>query len=470
MIKLKPFLICLFLLLNSIAIGQEFKGKWYGVLNVYGQDLALVINLTNDSGEWKGTMDSPDQKAFGIPMSKVEVKDQQISFSIDKLNVKYDGKLISNEEIVGKFHQSGFEADLIFKTSVIEKTIVAHLQEPIPPFPYSEEEVSFDNENAAITFSGTLTTPVVDSRTVPVVILISGSGPQDRNEEILGHKPFLILSDRLTREGIAVLRYDDRGTGKTTGSFSNATSEDFAADVMSAIKYVKTRPYIDSNKIIVMGHSEGAMIATMVAARTENVFAVVSLAGPGILGSDLLREQQFLISKANGATEKELKQLQKFNDGFYPNLVGDSINIIEKNTREFLEKTASKLSKKDLEKSGLTSREDWVKTNISAFVNPWMLYFLNYNPIEDLQNVQCHYLALNGSVDLQVAVKSNLESIRKNCNPKAPKIKKVIEIPGLNHLFQPSKTGNPTEYGGIEITFDESALKEITGFMHEILK
>ena len=208
------------------------------------------------------------------------------------------------------------------------------------------------------------------------MILITGSGPQDRNEEILGHRPFLVLADRLTLSGYGVLRMDDRGTGKSEGVFNGATSADFATDIEAAIAFVKTLPYIDTQKIILMGHSEGGMIANMVAAKHPEVYGVISLAGPSVLGSALLIEQQVLISKAVGASKKELKQIRAFSESFYPLLTLDSMHVVKKNAEVFLTKYAKSIHKKELRENGITDRTAWVKMNLDAYVNPWMLYFL----------------------------------------------------------------------------------------------
>lgn len=464
----KTILLGIAIFLGSNLYSQSFEGDWNALLKVYGQELTLILHLNQKEGKWTGTLDSPDQKAFGMPLTSVEIKGNELTFTLTDLSLSYQGKTLQDGNLGGTFRQGTFSTELSFSKSVLEKQSSKRPQEPKAPFPYLSQEVAFKNTKAGIQFSGTLTTPNnMDSRTVPCIILISGSGPQDRNEEILGHKPFLLLADRLTRAGYAVLRYDDRGTGKTDGKFDGATSKDFSEDVVSAMEFLKTNPVIDAQKITLMGHSEGAMIATMVAAQHPDIFGVVSLAGPGILGSNLLKEQQILISKANGSSKKELKELSTFCDEFFPILAGDSI---EKKAKAYLEKTSKTNSEKELKKAGLVNRTQWVDETYKAFVNPWMIYFLNYNPEKDLQNIKCHFMAMNGSLDLQVAEASNLKNIGLHCNPPIGKTKKIVSLPGLNHLFQPTKTGSPLEYGEIETTFDENAIAEILLFMNEISK
>jgi hypothetical protein len=206
----------------------------------------------------------------------------------------------------------------------------------------------------------------------------------------------------------------------------------------------------------------------MVAAKHPEVYGVISLAGPGVLGSTLLTEQQLLIAKSIGATANELKELKTFSLEFYPLLTLDSIDQVRKNAADFLKQFIKKGKNKELKKSSKEEQEEWIKLNLDAYVNPWMLYFLNYNPMVDLKKIYCHYLALNGTTDLQVPAQMNLEAIASYCNPRAGKIKEIKALNGLNHMFQPSATGSPNEYGSNEITFDITAIQEILNFLDRI--
>ena len=462
-------LIIFFSLLGSSLLSQTFPGTWYATLDVMGEKLPLVIHLKDSSNSWRGTLDSPKQKAFGIPMNSVEVVGSKLVFTIEKLNVSYQGILTDTAVIVGTFKQGAFKANLNFKQTISALPSQRKIQDPKEPTPYIQEEVSIFNAKDQFNLSGTVTRPETDKQIkVPCVILITGSGAQDRNEEILGHRPFLVLADRLTLAGYSVLRMDDRGTAKSGGTFEGATSLDFTEDIAAAIQFVKTLAYVDTQRIILMGHSEGGMIAHMVAARYPEIYAVISLAGPGVLGSTLLQEQQQLVTKANGASKKERRALQKFSRSFYPILTLDSLVRVRKNAKIFLDNYAQKINEKELRENGVPDRETWVKLNLDAYVNPWMIYFLNYNPKSDLQKLTCHYLALNGSNDLQVPAKMNLDAITLYCNPGSEKIKRIKNMDGLNHLFQPSVSGNPSEYGANEITFDSAAIQEILLFLGDI--
>ena len=456
-------------LFNWTVFHSQIEGDWYGTLDAMGQKLPLVLHLKDSSGFYKGTMDSPNQKAMGIPMSSVSVTGKTLRFTIDPLRASYEGTLDASNVLVGTFKQGVFKAPLSFDQTLEAPVTQRKIQEPTEPYTYVEKEVTIKNERGGFNLSGTLTHPSnAPSTLFPCIILITGSGPQDRNEEILGHRPFLVLADRLTSAGFAVLRMDDRGTAKSEGDFVGATSLDFVQDIEAALAFVKTVPNLDAQKIILLGHSEGGMVANMVAARNPEVFGVISLAGPGVLGSTLLVEQQILISRAVGASKKEQKQIRSFSKAFYPLLTLDSLNEVQKQAESFLKDYAKRLSAKDLRKNGVNDRSEWVKMNLEAYVNPWMLYFLNYEPATDLRKIRCHYLALNGTTDLQVPAKMNLEAIAANCNPGDEKIKAIKPLDGLNHLFQPSASGNPSEYGSIDITIDERAINEVLQFLLKI--
>ena len=462
-------LFVLFGICSAVLFGQSFSGNWYGTLDVMGQKLPLVLHITDSAGIWKGTLDSPKQKANDIPMSTVTVNGKKLRFTIDKLQASYEGELNDSMVIRGNFKQGMINAELRFNQQEIPQLETKKLQDPKEPIPYLQDEVTIYNPTGDFNLRGTLTHPEQDKLIKnPCVVLITGSGPQDRNEEILGHRPFLVLADRLTLSGYGVLRLDDRGTGKSEGVFNGATSVDFATDIEAAIAFVKTLPYIDTQRIILMGHSEGGMIANMVAAKHPEVYGVISLAGPGVLGSTLLTEQQLLIAKSIGATENELNELKSFSLEFYPLLTLDSIDQVRKNATDFLKQFIKKGKNKELRKSSKEEQEEWIKLNLDAYVNPWMLYFLNYNPMFDLKKINCHYLALNGTTDLQVPAKMNMEAIASYCNPSAGKIKEIKTLDGLNHMFQPSATGSPIEYGSNEITFDNTAIQEILNFLDRI--
>jgi dienelactone hydrolase len=295
----------------GLAFGQDITGTWNGVLKVQGMQLRIVFHIDKTDNGYKSTMDSPDQGAKGIPVNNTMLADNTVSLSITMAGIDYSGVLEGNN-IKGTFKQGGMEIPLELTRGVVEKEPVKRSQDPTQPDPYHSEEVNFRNEGAYITLAGTLTLPKKDG-VFPVVVLISGSGPQNRNEEVFNHRPFLVLSDHLTRNGIAVLRFDDRGVGESEGDFSKATSADFAMDVMSAVAYLETRKEINKKKIGLIGHSEGGLIAPMVATQSKDIGFIVLLAGPGIRGDKLLYEQSRLIAAASGIPDDLIERTSKTN-------------------------------------------------------------------------------------------------------------------------------------------------------------
>ncbi|MDZ7716434.1 MAG: alpha/beta fold hydrolase [Balneolaceae bacterium] len=274
-----------FLLIASSLFAQDITGQWNGVLNVMGSQLELVFHIEETDNGYSATFDSPDQGAMGIPFSSASFSDDTLRLAASNISATYKG-VLKADSLIGTWSQGGQSFPLNMSRNEVKKEEPKRPQEPEKPYPYYEEEVTFKNEKDSLTLAGTLTIPE-KTGSYPAVILISGSGAQNRNEEILGHKPFLVLADHLTRNGIAVLRYDDRGTAESTGDHSTATSKDFAQDVISAIEYLQSREEIDSDNIGLVGHSEGGLIAPMVANDTDDVAFIVMLAGPGVPGKEI---------------------------------------------------------------------------------------------------------------------------------------------------------------------------------------
>jgi hypothetical protein len=457
---MKIISILLFTFLTSLTLSaQGITGQWNGVLKVQGTQLRLVFNVTKTENGFSSTMDSPDQGAKGIPVTNTTFENSKIKLEVSAAGIEYNGELKGNE-IVGTFKQGGQEFLMNLSRKVIEKEVVKRPQEPTKPYPYYSEDVTFKNTKANILLSGTLTLPKSEGN-FPVVILISGSGPQNRDEELLGHKPFLVISDYLTKNGIAVLRYDDRGVGQSKGDFKTATSADFATDVESAIAYLQTRKEINKKKMGLVGHSEGGLIAPIVASQSKDISFIVLLAGTGIQGDKLLLLQQELIAKANGVSESDIKKSIQTNAKIFEMVIKstdsqklktdltNSINETLKND------TTAKFPK------GMT-KEEFVSIQVNQITSPWMKYFIKFNPATTLEKVKCPVLAVNGAKDLQVPSKENLSAIKNALLKGGNKNVTTKEFPNLNHLFQECKTGLPTEYSTIEQTFSPTVLKEIT--------
>lgn len=457
------YLLISFIFTLPVILSQELVGTWHGLLDV-GKKLRLDIHISKSGDTYSGKLDSPDQGVKDIPATKVEFTNNTLIFEVKNLGVSYSGNLKS-DSIDGNFKQGGFSTKLLLTRSDVELKAANRPQNPLGPFDYLEEDVSFENKVEKFNLSGTLTYPK-GKGPFPAVILVSGSGPQDRNEEISNHKPFWIIADYLTNQGFAVLRYDDRGTAQSEGNFSTATSVELAQDAESALDYLKSNPKINSSKITVAGHSEGAMLAVILAARRKDIHSIALLAGPGIQGGDLLLLQQYLINKANGVPDKSNKAMQRFNRKIYKIVtnqsnVTDSKPIIEKEIRKALKNT------KDEDLTGYSSKEQLIQESLNNLCNPWMFYFIKYDPKKDLEKVNCHVLALNGSKDLQVPPKENLGAMQKYV-PKSDKVQVFRELPNLNHLFQECETGNPQEYGIIEQTIQPEVLKILGDWLKSI--
>ncbi|CAG5068150.1 Esterase EstD [Dyadobacter sp. CECT 9623] len=344
-----------------------------------------------------------------------------------------------------------------------EKPVEKKSQEPAPPYPYHSEDVTFTNNQADVTLSGTLTLPEKGDK-FPVVILVSGSGPQDRNSEFWGHKPFLVIADYLTRQGIAVLRYDDRGIGKSTGKFMEATSNDFATDAESAVAYLKTRKEIDAEKIGIAGHSDGGLVAAIAASRSKDIGFIISLAGPGARGTEVISLQSELIARAGGASEDEIAVIRKLN--------GKTVEILTKTTdttrlrtelAAFFQKNMDSYPAKGLP-PGFT-KEQLFTAQVNAMCTPWYQYMFSIDPADFFSKVSCPVLALNGAKDLQVDAQQNLPVIGKAVKVGGNANVTVTELPGLNHFFQKSKTGHPSEYAGNAETFSPVALAAMSDWI-----
>lgn len=457
---MKSTLSFLLTLLTSITLSaQNITGQWNGALKVQGIQLRLVFNVTKTDKGLTSTMDSPDQGVKGIPVTTTTFENSKITFAITTARIEYNGELKENE-IIGIFKQGGKEFPMNLTRAAIEKETIKRPQEPQKPFSYYSEDITFKNSKANIQLSGTLTLPKKEG-IFPVVILISGSGPQNRDEELLGHKPFLVIADYLTKNGIGVLRYDDRGVAQSKGDFKTATSADFATDVESAIEYLKTRKEINKKKIGLVGHSEGGIIAPMVTTKCKDVSYIVLMAGTGIQGNKLLLLQQELIAKANGVADSDIKKSMQTNSKLFQLIINSSNNeklktdltslINETITNDTSAKIPSEMTK-----------EEFVSMQVTQIASPWMQYFIKFNPATTLAKVKCPVLAINGQKDLQVPPKENLSAIKNALLKAGNKNVTTKEFVNLNHLFQECKTGSPTEYSEIEQTISPLVLEEIT--------
>lgn len=459
----KQIVFILALLTSMVLFSQSPVGSWNGLLKVQGQQLRLVINIQQAENGYKATMDSPDQGAKDIPVDRVTFNNDTLTLEVKTIGITYTGVLGADKVIKGTFTQMGMSLPLDLSAQPVEKEKLVRPQEPQKPFPYYTEEVKFTNPNGDI-LAGTLTLPKKEGK-FPVVVMISGSGAQNRDEELMGHKPFLVIADFLTRNGIGVLRYDDRGTAQSTGDFQKATSIDLAKDAEAAVSYLLTRKEINKKKIGLIGHSEGGIIAPIVAVRNKKVAFIVMLAGPGLRGKELLVLQTEAIGKASGMNTTEMEKVTKLNTGAY-NIVlnANDTSKLKSDLNTYFQRTL-KDNPNLSEKSTIEQIEMQVKGYTEQLSSPWMQYFIKYDPFPMLKKVKCPTLALNGSKDLQVPSVENLAAIRKAFSESGNKKLTAVELPGLNHLFQESTTGSPIEYAKIEQTFSPVALNEILKFI-----
>lgn len=439
-------------------------GDWYGKLETPMGNLRMVFHITEyEGGELSALLDSPDQGTKGIAASAITYKGETLTVEMMGGSASFEGNFNADKEMIdGVFKQAGQELPLIMEREKIEG--LKRPQTPQAPFPYSEEKVTYPNEEADLKLGATLTLPAGNGPH-PVVIMISGSGAQDRDENILGHKPFWVIADYMSRRGIAVLRFDDRGVGESTGDHSAATSADFATDVEAGIKYLQGRKEIDKKKIGLMGHSEGGMIAPIVASRNKAVDFIVLLAGPGTNGAKLLALQQKDIMEAQGMSASTIEKWATVNERIYK-ILGEEPT--REGFKEKVDEEAPILLKdmSDEEKIALDVDEERLSTSVAIFSSPWFRYFLSYNPEEYLAKVTCSVLAVNGEKDLQVSSKENLLAIEKALTKGANSDFEVKEFAGLNHLFQGTETGNPTEYATLEETFSV----EVMEYVHAWIK
>jgi pimeloyl-ACP methyl ester carboxylesterase len=455
------FYIFLFLLTGNLY-SQEIIGSWTGSLKIQETSLRLVFNVSMKDSVLISTFDSPDQGAFGLPTTRTTYSesDKKLEIIASGLGIFYRG-ILENDSIVGTFNQGGIPFPLTLRKTI--KEVVHKPQTPIEPLPYISEEVTIsDNSQNKVSLSGTLTLP--DSTGIfPAIILIAGSGPNDRDETIFGHKPFYLLSDYLTRNGFAVLRYDKRGVGKSTGDYSKATISDFVTDASNALEYLKSRKEIDSSKIGMLGHSEGGIIAPMVASKSSDVKFLVLLAAPGTKGIEIVLDQNENSLKHQGIEPETINRLQLTNREIFESLLvwsgSENDRTALRDRLSYLWEQLPILIKLKLEK------EPYLRAQFNAMITPGYRSFLATDPKDYLSLVSCPVLAINGENDVQVPALKNLEAIKHHIQKGGNYKVETKSYPMLNHLFQESITGQPDEYAKIDQTISPQILSDITNWI-----
>jgi dienelactone hydrolase len=429
---------------------QGLDGAWDGVLDVGAMGhLRVVLSFATTASGTTAAFSSPDQGPGAVPATTLARTGDAVVVEFSAIKARFEAALSPDGKVLaGRFVQNGAPIALALahrETGASAPLARARPQNPTPPFPYAAIEVGYQNPKEGNHIAGTLTVPEGHAP-FPAVLLITGSGLQDRDETILGHKPFLILADYLTRRGVAVLRVDDRTMGGSTGDVLHATTADFATDVEAGVAFLKTRADVDPRKIGLIGHSEGGLIAPMVAARNPAVAFIVMLAGPGLRGDEIILEQQRLVAKAMGTSADQVEKQGRQQRA----LIKAVMNAPDG-------PSARTAAAAILVQGGMPTQQAEAAAEQTA--SPWFRYFLAYDPIPALKKVKVPVLALGGSLDLQVPAEADLAAIRVALkdNPDVT----VAELPGLNHLFQTAKTGAPSEYREIEETIAPIALRTV---------
>lgn len=440
--------LCLTLVVTSLS-AQEVIGTWKGSLSVQGTELPIVVRIWQEDGTYKALMDSPQQNAIGIKVESVKYENKMLSISVPSLAVTIAGT-ISGTTYSANFTQGNIELPLVMDRTSTSATI-CRKQEPLPPYPYHTEEVKFPSVDSGVGLNGTLTLPK-ESGKYPAVVLVSGSGTQNRDEELLGHKPFKVIADYLTRQGIVVLRYDDREFASK--KYEGATSRNYANDALGAVAFLKSHGSADSERIGIIGHSEGGTIAFMCAAESKDIDFIVSLAGMTVAGDKCLMAQNRRAIAAAGFSaeiqQKSLDVIQTIFDETKRRELAD----IQQSAKEIVAEALTQHSAKDIPQPLIANFEQTLHS-----MTEWMKFFLSYDPIGDIKQIKCPVLALNGSLDVQVLADDNLNVLKS-----APNLQKLLtakKYEGLNHLFQPCATGDVSEYASIEQTISEEVLSDI---------
>jgi hypothetical protein len=450
------------LLITGFALGfsisaagtPSVEGDWLGTLTFNGVHLRIAFHIKQTAAGLAGTMDSLDQGAHGIPLDHVTFGDGQLSLRIAALQGSYEGKLDSSgKSLNGNFTQPGVSIPLDLKP-MTEPVELKRPQEPKPPFPYIAEEAGYDN--GEVHLAGTFTKPKGDGP-FPAVLLITGSGQQNRDEEIMGHKPFWVLADYLTRRGIAVLRVDDRGIGGSTGIFRTSTTADFATDVTAGVTYLLSRGDVDKTHAGLIGHSEGAIIAPMVAAKMPQVAFIVMLAGTALPGDQIVAGQTYQANILAGATPEQAAKAREFE----AKLLAIDVSETDPAARE-----KKMLALAD----GETAVQKTLREQMPALQSPWYRYFLAYDPRPALTKVKCPVLALDGSKDTQVGAEQNIPLIQAALKEGGNHDVTVKIFPGVNHLFQDANTGAVAEYATIEQTISPAVLKTIGDWIEKRMR
>ncbi|TFG63761.1 MAG: alpha/beta fold hydrolase [Spirochaetales bacterium] len=427
------------------AANRNLTGYWSGNLDLGDSTLTLIFSIKKKGDSYAVSLDIPQQNAKNFPATSAREEAGKLIAEFSTIGARLTCVPAEGDTMKGTWGQSGLEFEILLEKR--ENSITLRPQDPVKPYPYAEEEVVFLNEKAGVMLAGTLTYPKAEGK-FPAVLFVSGSGPQNRDEEIFNHRPFLVLADYLSRLGFAVLRYDDRGTGQSTGVYNAATTLDFAEDALAGVAFLSSLPMVDKNNLGVLGHSEGGLIAPMLAVSTDLVSFIVLLAAPGFPGEDVIILQNRAIMLASGQSMAQVNQANAINRDLHTIIKNEpDLKTAETRIREYLGR--------------LNFSEPQINALVAQTTSSWFKTYLMYDPRPVLAKVKVPVLALNGSRDLQVTPAENLASLDKALKEGGNTRVTLRELEGLNHLFQPARTGLMNEYGSIDVTFATEALNII---------
>ena len=442
--------ILILFMFAAIQAQAQIEGYWKGQLNLGVQKLEMAFNIKAAENGYSATLDVPAQGAFDIPVDEIAFQEGQLQLKMNAMGASYSG-MLKDAAIEGNFTQHGMTFPLNLAKVEKEEQRQTRPQDPQPPFDYRVEEVSFTNEKEGNTLTGTLTVPK-GKGPFPAMVLVSGSGQENRDEEIENHRPFWVIADYCARNGIAVLRYDDRGIGGSDGEVYNATTLDFSYDAEAAFDYLRNREEINASQIGILGHSEGGIINFMVAARRPEVAFLVSLAGPAVNGIEVSKAQSEAMLRASGTAEEMIQ--------FRGNADAQLFDVVEaSNNREEADTLLRQVLK------GWGYNEELTEQVVSRLTLPWLYYFMKYDPTDAIVKTNCPALLLNGSKDLQVLVTQNFPVYEKIIAEHGKTNLTLRELPDLNHLFQHCETGLLDEYFEIDETISPEVLEMIVEFV-----
>jgi len=435
---------------------QYIIGNWTGTINAGVSKFTFVFKLwIDDYKVLKVTLDSPEQDLKNIPVNEIIIKDDSLKLDIRSIQRRYYAVMNKNDLVInGLYIRNGQINFPLLLKKVESEVILKRPQMPKKPYPYKEEEISFINENDGTRLAGTLTIPD-GTAPFPSVILISGSGAQDRDESFFGHKTFLVIADYLTRNGVAVLRFDDRGVGGSSGDHLQATSKTNSEDVIYATGFLRSRNDINKRNVGLIGHSEGGLIASIVASKCPNIAYIILLGAPGTSIEENLYQQNEMIRMAEGESSNMI--------GLYNSLQKQIFSIIKEEANDSV--AAVKLrSAYTMNRYQLLSPEQKkdIDTRIKDLLTPYFKDIIKCDPSPFLQNVKCPVLAITGEKDLQASPTINLAAMDEAFKSGGNKNYKLIELPRINHMMQTCKKGTISEYANIEETISPLVLNTIS--------